>query len=80
MINDLAGWLRSESAFEVIDNIVGWVSLRLGVRFEITEDELQIYRPDGQRFTTYVELARRTEQAEATLKQTETTLKQPKLH
>ncbi len=74
--NDLTGWLRSESGLEVIDNIVGWVSPRLGVRFELTEDELQIYRPDGQRFTTYVELARRTEQAEATLKQTEATLKQ----
>jgi Uma2 family endonuclease len=74
--NDLTGWLRSESGLEVIDNIVGWVSPRLGVRFELTEDELQIYRPDGQRFTTYVELARRTEQAETTLKQTEATLKQ----
>jgi Uma2 family endonuclease len=74
--NDLTGWLRSESGLEVIDDIVGWVSPRLGVRFELTEDELQIYRPDGQRFTTYVELARRTEQAEATLKQTEATLKQ----
>ncbi len=74
--NDLTGWLRSESGLEVIDNIAGWVSPRLGVRFELTEDELQIYRPDGQRFTTYVELARRTEQAEVTLKQTEATLKQ----
>jgi hypothetical protein len=46
------------------------------VRFELTEDELQIYRPDGQRFTTYVELARRAEQAEVTLQQTEATLKQ----
>jgi Uma2 family endonuclease len=74
--NDLTGWLRSESGLEVIDDIVGWVSPRLGVRFELTEDELQIYRPDGQRFTTYVELARRTEQAEATLKQTEALLEQ----
>ena len=74
--NDLAGWLRSESGLEVIDDIAGWVSPRLGVRFELTEDELQIYRPDGQRFTTYVELGKRAEQAEATLKQTEATLEQ----
>ena len=74
--NDLTGWLRSESGLEVIDNIAGWVSPRLRVRFELTEDELQIYRPDGQRFTTYVELARRAEQAEVTLQQTEATLKQ----
>lgn len=74
--NDLAGWLRSESGLEVIDDIAGWLSPRLGVRFELTEDELQIYRPDGQRFTTYVELGKRAEQAEATLKQTEATLEQ----
>ena len=74
--NDLTGWLRSESGLEVIDDIAGWVSPRLGVRFELTEDELQIYRPDGQRFTTYVELAKRAAQAEATLEQTEATLEQ----
>ncbi|WP_414512403.1 hypothetical protein [Nostoc sp. PCC 9305] len=54
--------------------MVGWVSPRLGVRFELTEEELQIYRPDGDRFLTFLELdqqrqqeRQRAEQAEAQL-------------
>lgn len=68
---DLTGWQRRESRLEVIDSIAGWVSPRLGVRFELSESELQIYRPDGQRFLTYLELARDREQAEARAEQAE---------
>ncbi|MEH2210715.1 Uma2 family endonuclease [Nostoc sp.] len=71
---DLTGWQRRNSRLEVIDQMVGWVSPRLGVRFELTEEELQIYRPDGDRFLTFLELDRqrqqerqRAEQAEAQL-------------
>ena len=73
---DLTGWQRRESRLEVIDQTDGWVSPRLGVRFELSEEELQIYRPDGQPFLTYLELAQareqerqRAEQAEALLDQ-----------
>jgi Uma2 family endonuclease len=68
---DLTGWQRRESRLEVIDSIAGWVSPRLGVRFELSESELQIYRPDGQRFLTYLELARDREQTEARAEQAE---------
>lgn len=34
----------------------GWVSPLLGIRFELKEDTLLIYRPDGQKFLTPVEL------------------------
>lgn len=61
---DLSGWLRSEGRLEVIEQIQNWVSPRLGVRFDVSSDELQIYRPDGQQFATYVELARAREDAE----------------
>ncbi|MEH1976479.1 MAG: Uma2 family endonuclease [Nostoc sp.] len=71
---DLTGWQRRNSRLEVIDQIVGWISPRLGVRFDLTEEELQIYRPDGDRFLTFLELDRqrqqerqRAEQAEAQL-------------
>ena len=69
--NDLTGWLRSGERLEVIDSIQGWVSPRLGVKFEPSEDELQIYRPDGQRFATYVELAQQRDQAEQRAQQAE---------
>lgn len=55
---DLAGWLRDRDRLRLIEPIVGWVSPRLGIRFDLTEGgELALYRPDGQRFLSYLELA-----------------------
>jgi Uma2 family endonuclease len=59
---DLTGWLRSEDGLEVIEEMAGWVSPRLGIRFELAEGELVIYRPNGERFANYLELAQRVEQ------------------
>lgn len=42
--------------------IENWGSPRLGVRFDLSGPELQIYRPDGQRFLSYVEIAQQAEQ------------------
>lgn len=60
--NDLSGWLRSDSRLDVIDTIDNWTSLRLGIYFDLSGEELQIYRPNGERFVTYVEIAQRLEQ------------------
>ncbi|OUC13542.1 MAG: hypothetical protein B0A82_16715 [Alkalinema sp. CACIAM 70d] len=62
--NDLNGWLRSADEFVVIDEITDWQSPRLGIRFVLTEETLEIYYPDGQRFLTTVELAARRAEAE----------------
>lgn len=59
---DLCGWVRRENQLEVIEEIIGWVSPRLGVKFELSEGYLQIYWPDGERFDSYVELMRKKEQ------------------
>ncbi|WP_026098321.1 Uma2 family endonuclease [Kamptonema formosum] len=53
---ELTGWLRNGNNLEEIEQINGWVSPRLGIRFVLKEDTLEIYRPDGQRFLTPVEL------------------------
>jgi Uma2 family endonuclease len=53
---ELTGWLRSGNWLEEIEQINGWVSPRLGIRFELKEDTLEIYHPDNQRFLTPVEL------------------------
>lgn len=53
---DLAGWLRSGEELREIETITDWVSPRLGIRFELSDQGLEIYRPDGQKFVTYVEL------------------------
>jgi len=54
--NDLSGWQRIERNLELIEPMEGWVSPRLGVRFELGEAGLEIYRPDGPRFLSYAEL------------------------
>ena len=53
---DLSGWLRSGEELQEIEQLSGWVSPRLGIRFEPKATGLEIYRPDGQKFATYVEL------------------------
>lgn len=60
----LKGWLRQGQELIQINRINGWLSPRLGIRFEISDLGLEIYRPDGQRFLTSVELAARAEQAQ----------------
>ncbi|MEQ9368063.1 MAG: Uma2 family endonuclease [Coleofasciculus chthonoplastes F3-SA18-01] len=59
---ELTGLLRSGEWLEPIEDMNGWVSPRLGIRFELTPDTLVIYRPDGQRFLTPVELDHLREQ------------------
>ena len=62
--NDFSGWIRSDGRLDVIDTIDNWVSPRLGIRFDSSGEELQIYRPDGEPFTSYEDVSRSLEQAE----------------
>ncbi len=66
---DLGGWLRSGEELREIEPIESWVSPRLGVRFELSPEGLELYRPDGQKFATYVELDRQREVAIARAEQ-----------
>ena len=59
---ELGGWQRQGDTLEEIAPMVGWVSPHLGIRFEIERGVLQLYRPDGERFVTYVELVEQREQ------------------
>jgi Uma2 family endonuclease len=73
----LAGWIRSGAQLTQIAQMRGWVSPRLGIRFELNGPggELQVYRPDGRPFTSYLGVAaQRTQQqqrAELAEQQTE---------
>jgi Uma2 family endonuclease len=61
---NLAGYIRTEggNSLEEIAQMQGWVSPLLGIRFELMEDDLTVYRPDEARFLTSVELHERAEQ------------------
>jgi Uma2 family endonuclease len=55
----LEGWLRGDNdSLENIPTIFNWVSPRLGIRFEQSEQELKLYRPDGTPFHSYNEVNR----------------------
>ncbi len=60
--NELSGWLRIDGYLDVIEPISDYVSPRLKIRFDLSGEELQIYRPDGGRFLSYTETARQMEQ------------------
>ena len=53
---DFTGWLRRDDSLELIEEIQGWTSPRLGIKFELEPHTLMIYRPDGDKFLEFGEL------------------------
>lgn len=73
--NELRGWLRGEDGLDIIPEMENWVSQRLKIGFVPSPEGLQLYRPDGVSFKTYVEMfqelekeRQRAEQAEQAIK------------
>jgi Uma2 family endonuclease len=60
--NRLRGWLRGEDGLDVIPQMADWVSTRLGIRFALSQESWEFYRPDGERFLSYVEISQRFEE------------------
>jgi Uma2 family endonuclease len=60
---DFTGWWRQAGRLQGIGNIAGWISPRLGVRFELGE-ELEIYTPAGELFLSPLEIAQKAEAAQ----------------
>ncbi len=73
---ELGGWLRRESEFEAIEQMDGWISPRLGVRFQLSETGLEMFGPNQEPFVSFVELDRLRQQAEARAQQAEMLLEQ----
>lgn len=59
---ELTGLIRSEDWLQEIEEINGWVSPHLGIRFQLTPDTLEIFSPSGQKFLTPLELDQLREQ------------------
>lgn len=62
--HDLSILVRSERGDLQLrgDRADDWVSPRLGIRFQMGEDTLTLWRPDGQPFSTLAEEIQRTKQ------------------
>lgn len=52
----IEGYLRNGNALVDIPEMDGWVSPRLGIRFDMGGEELVVYHPNGERFLTYREI------------------------
>lgn len=62
--SELTGWQRIDGRLTPIENMLGWISPRLGIRFEMKDGELELYHPNGRRFSTFVELYEERAEAE----------------
>jgi Uma2 family endonuclease len=60
---DFTGWLRQGDRLQGIIDISGWVSPRLGIKFELGT-ELEIYTPTGELFLSPLEIAQKAEMAQ----------------
>ncbi|MBC6417694.1 MAG: Uma2 family endonuclease [Prochloron sp. SP5CPC1] len=67
--NELQGWLRGEYGLDSIESMVDWISPLLGIRFSLSKEELQIYRPDHKQFLSYIEISQQLKSAEQQLEQ-----------
>ena len=68
---ELQGWLRSGKVLQAIDIIDGWVSPRLGIQFDLSEGDLRIFTPQGDRFLSFSGLAQLKEQQRQRAEQAE---------
>jgi len=60
----LTGWLRSGKTLIPAENMQGWVSPLLNIRFDLREDDLHIFDPEGKEFETLEAADRRARQAD----------------
>lgn len=75
----LDGWHRDGENLTRIWQMDGWVSPRLGIRFETGEGELVIYHPNGEKFLSSVELQQRFQEQRQRAEQAELLLEQERL-
>ncbi|WP_377476839.1 MAG: Uma2 family endonuclease [Microcoleus anatoxicus] len=62
---ELTGWQRQQEQLEAIEQIDGWISPRLGVRFQLSDKGLEMFDPSGEPFMSFVELAQLRREAQA---------------
>ena len=53
---ELSGWRRRDGRLQPVLPMNGWTSPRLSIRFDLSGADLVLYRPDGTRFQTILEL------------------------
>jgi Uma2 family endonuclease len=79
----LAGWQREPGELTPIEPILGWISPRLGISFDLDGEDLLLHYPNGKPFATYLQLHQQTklalQDAKLATKQANLATKQAKL-
>ncbi|BBC23359.1 Uma2 family endonuclease [Pseudanabaena sp. ABRG5-3] len=74
--NLLDVWIRTSEGLEPIAQSDNWISPRLGVRFDTSTGRLQLYKPDGTKFYSYIEVNQLLEQTTQQLTKAQALLQQ----
>jgi Uma2 family endonuclease len=69
--NDLTGFQRQEERLRPIDEMNGWVSPCLGIRFDTSGAELRIFAPDSTPFRSHEEIEQERKAERAARQQAE---------
>jgi Uma2 family endonuclease len=69
-------WIRTSEGLEPIAQSDNWTSPRLGVRFDTSTGRLQLYKPDGTKFYSYIEVNQLLEQTTQQLTEVQALLQQ----
>lgn len=68
---ELTGMLREDDKLRVYTPLNGWSSPRLGIRFDLSADELCIFAPNGQPFLSFSEVAQQRDSERTARQQAE---------
>lgn len=60
---ELMGWQRVDQHLEIIEDIQGWTSPLLNIRFVVKPDTLEIYGPDGEPFSNLTDAKQERDEA-----------------
>ena len=74
--NKLNIFLRSEEKLDKINSMDNWVSPRLGIRFEMSGEELQLYHSNGEIFQGIEQIKEQLQQKDEKLQQQDKQLQQ----
>ena len=74
--NFLDIWIRTSEGLEPIAQSDNWISPLLEVRFETSTGRLQLYKPDGTKFYSYIEVNQLLEQTTQQLAEAQALLQQ----
>jgi hypothetical protein len=67
----ITGWRREGVHLVLVEEMNGYVSPRLGIRFQVEADRVVLMRPDGRPFESFLELEQRARESEQRAEQSE---------